>query len=127
MNVSPYLPHAATKKLKHYSKVSLVPNSKHSRANVLILSCGSVSQPFSSFQPSQLTKIQQSKQKSGHFTTKDDSLIMQEMNTSSNIEKRLEKEKATPDISSNSSKDRDCPDSIFPIKRQRKNPRTIFD
>ena len=125
MNVSPYLPHAAAKKTRLFSKVSLVPKAKTSRANVLVVSCGSVSQPFSSFQPSPLATKR--KQNSGNFPTKNESLIMQEINTSSNIEKRLEQEKTTPDISSNSSKDRECADSVFPIKRQRRCPRTIFD
>ena len=127
MNVSPYLPHAAAKKSKHFSRVSFVPNSKQSRANVLVVSCGSVSQPFSSFQSRSTSKINKNKQHDGSFSTKSDSLIMQELNTSSNIEKRLEKEKTTPDISSTGSKDSECPDSIFPIKRQRRCPRTIFD
>lgn len=126
MNVSPYLPHAASKKAKYFAHSTLTPKSKYSRQNILAVSCGSVGQPFASFQPG--IKVPQTLSKKNTLSTQDgSSLIMQEINTSSNIEKRLEKEKATTDISAANSKESGCSDPIYPIKRQRRCPRTIFD
>ena len=125
MNVSPYLPHAASKNAKSFTHSSLTPISKHhTRQNILAVSCGSVGQPFTSFQPRSLKTLKRENQP---LPKNDASLLMQEINTSSNIEKRLEKEKQTTDISTATSKESGCQDPIFPIKRQRRCPKTIFD